>query len=207
VFLEFLCVRYVILFSYCVGKISFTNLKHREVHVVIVPLPRVFWILFEDVGGFSSGLDMRTDVQYSVPERLLTKLFPVPWGVTTIVSNTSAYRNQNPNTHYTKHLRAGQHPCDSVSILCIYLLLKFHVDAWCLKWAATALATRYGTDGPGTESRWGGGGGAIITVPVQTGPGAYPASYTMCTGSLPRVKRPGRGVDHPPHLAPRLKEE
>jgi len=28
----------------------------------------------------------------------------------------------------------------------------------------------------------------------------------MGTGSFPGVKRPGRGVDHPPHLAPRLKE-
>ena len=29
----------------------------------------------------------------------------------------------------------------------------------------------------------------------------------MGTGSLPGVKRPGRGVDHPLHLAPRLKKE
>ena len=27
---------------------------------------------------------------------------------------------------------------------------------------------------------------------------AYPASYTMGTGSFLGVKRPGRGVDHPP---------
>jgi hypothetical protein len=33
---------------------------------------------------------------------------------------------------------------------------------------------------------------------VQTGPGAYPASYTMGTGSFPGVKRLGRGADHPP---------
>jgi len=29
----------------------------------------------------------------------------------------------------------------------------------------------------------------------------------MGTGSFSGVKRPGRGVDHPPHLAPRLKKE
>jgi len=29
----------------------------------------------------------------------------------------------------------------------------------------------------------------------------------MGTGSFPGVKRPGRGVDHPPHLASRLKKE
>jgi hypothetical protein len=44
--------------------------------------------------------------------------------------------------------------------------------------------------------------GARFSAHVQTGPGAQPASYTMGTGSFPGVKRPGRGVDHPPHLAP-----
>jgi hypothetical protein len=42
---------------------------------------------------------------------------------------------------------------------------------------------------------------------VQTGPEAKPAYYTMGTGSLPGIRRQGRGVDHPPHLAPRLKKE
>jgi hypothetical protein len=46
-----------------------------------------------------------------------------------------------------------------------------------------------------------------FTAPVQTGPGAHPASCTIGTGSFPGVKRPGRGVDHPPHLAPKLKNE
>jgi hypothetical protein len=32
------------------------------------------------------------------------------------------------------------------------------------------------------------------------------ASCTTGTGSFPGVKRSGRGVDHPPHLAPRLKK-
>ena len=49
--------------------------------------------------------------------------------------------------------------------------------------------------------------GAIFSAPVQTCPGAHPASYTMCAGFLLGVKRPERGVDHPPLLAPRLKEE
>jgi hypothetical protein len=47
----------------------------------------------------------------------------------------------------------------------------------------------YGLDGPGIESRW----GARISAPVQTGPGAHPASCTMGTGSFPGVKY-GRGV-------------
>jgi hypothetical protein len=39
--------------------------------------------------------------------------------------------------------------------------------------------------------------GARIFAPVQTGPGAYPASCTIGTGSFPGVKRQGRGADHP----------
>jgi hypothetical protein len=44
-------------------------------------------------------------------------------------------------------------------------------------------------------------------TPVQNGLGADPASYTVGTGILQGVKRPGRGVDHPPHLTLRLKKE
>ena len=40
--------------------------------------------------------------------------------------------------------------------------------------------------------------GARFSAPVQTGSKAHPASCTMGTGSFPRVKRPGRGVDHLP---------
>ena len=67
--------------------------------------------------------------------------------------------------------------------------------------SSVGVATRYGLDGPAIESRW----GARLSAPIQTGPGAHPASYIMGTGSFPGVKRPGRGVDHPPHPAPMLK--
>jgi len=40
-----------------------------------------------------------------------------------------------------------------------------------------------------------------FSAPVQTGPEAHPASYTMGTGSFRELKRPGRGVDHPSYLA------
>jgi hypothetical protein len=39
--------------------------------------------------------------------------------------------------------------------------------------------------------------GARFSAPVQNGPRAQPASYTVGTGSFPGVKRPGRGGDHP----------
>ena len=47
---------------------------------------------------------------------------------------------------------------------------------------------------------------AIFSADVQTGPGAYPASCTMGTGSFPGVKRPGRDVDHPPSSSVEFKE-
>jgi len=48
--------------------------------------------------------------------------------------------------------------------------------------------------------------GARFYAPVYTSPGAHPASYTMGTGCFPGVKRPGLDVDHPPHLAPKLRK-
>ena len=48
---------------------------------------------------------------------------------------------------------------------------------------------------------------ARFSTLFQTGRGAYPVSYKMGAGSFPGVKRPGRGVDHPHHLQPRLKKE
>ena len=54
--------------------------------------------------------------------------------------------------------------------------------------SSVGIATGCGLDGPGIESRWG-----RNFPPVQTGPGAHPASCTMGTGSSPGVKC-GRGV-------------
>ena len=60
--------------------------------------------------------------------------------------------------------------------------------------SSVGIATGYGLDGPGIESRW----GARFSTPVQTGPGAHPASCTMDTGSFPGVKS-GRRVTLTPH--------
>ena len=49
-------------------------------------------------------------------------------------------------------------------------------------------------------------GWARYSAPVQTGPGAHPAFYTMDTGSYPEIKRPRRGVDHPPPSSADVKE-
>ena len=50
------------------------------------------------------------------------------------------------------------------------------------------IRTDYGLDGPGSNP-----GGGRDFPPVQTGPGAYPASCKMGTRSYPGVKC-GRGV-------------
>jgi hypothetical protein len=68
---------------------------------------------------------------------------------------------------------------------------------------SVGLATRYELDAPGIESRW----GARFSAPAMTGPESHPTSCTMGTGSFSGVKRPVLGVDHPPHLVPRLKKD
>ena len=60
--------------------------------------------------------------------------------------------------------------------------------------SSVGIATDYGLDCPGIESRWG-----EIFTPVQTGPGAHPTSCTMGTGSFLGVKS-GRGVTLNPRL-------
>jgi len=63
--------------------------------------------------------------------------------------------------------------------------LSFFMPAFCLgvgQDIAVGIATRYGLDGPGVESRW---GGARFSAPVHTGPGAHTASFTIGTGSVP----------------------
>jgi hypothetical protein len=67
--------------------------------------------------------------------------------------------------------------------------------------SSVSIATHYGLDALGIESRWG------QDFPrVQAGPGAHPASCTIGTGSFPGVKRPGHGVDHPSQSSAEVKE-
>jgi hypothetical protein len=70
--------------------------------------------------------------------------------------------------------------------------------------SSVGIATVYGLDGTGIESRW----GARFSAPVQTSPGAHPASCTMRTGSFPGVNS-GRGVTLNPHhlLVPLVMKE
>ena len=65
--------------------------------------------------------------------------------------------------------------------------------------SSVGLVTRYGLDGPGIESRRG------TNFPYLSRP-AQPASFAMGTGSFPGVKRPGRGVNHPPLSSAEVKK-
>ena len=59
--------------------------------------------------------------------------------------------------------------------------------------SSVGIATRYGLDGPGIESRW----RRDFPHPSGSALGAHPASYTMGTGSFSGLKWPGRGAVHP----------
>ena len=69
---------------------------------------------------------------------------------------------------------------------------------------SVGISTSYGLEGPRIESRW----GRDFRRPSRPAVGpTHPTSYTMGTVSFPGVKMPGRGVDHPTHLALRLKKD
>ena len=69
--------------------------------------------------------------------------------------------------------------------------------------SSVGIATCYGLDGPGIESGW------ERDFPHQSRPalGSPKPPIQWVPLLTPGVKRLGRGVDHPPHLAPRLKKE
>ena len=68
--------------------------------------------------------------------------------------------------------------------------------------SSVGIATPYGLDGPGIESRW----RARFSAPVQTGTGAYKPLIQWVPGLFLEGKRPGRGVDHPPSSSAEVKE-
>jgi hypothetical protein len=73
-------------------------------------------------------------------------------------------------------------PCLSVG-LCVFSYVTLHIKC---RYSDSLRAGRSGDRIPV---------GARFSTPVQTGPGVHPAPYTMGTGSFPRVKRPGRGLE------------
>jgi hypothetical protein len=69
--------------------------------------------------------------------------------------------------------------------------------------SSVGIVTRYGLYDPMIETLR----GRDFYAPVQTGPVTNPNSYTTRTAFFfPGVKRPGRGVDHLPHLYGEVKK-
>ena len=81
-----------------------------------------------------------------------------------------------------------------------YLLLS--IEIWGRD-SSGGIANLYELDGPGIESRW----GWVIPHPSRPALGPKQPPIQWVPGVFPGVKRPGRGVDHLPHLAPRLRKE
>ena len=87
-------------------------------------------------------------------------------------------------------------------ILCtVFLYCFLYVYLFlCGPGSVVGIATAYGPDGSGIESRW----WARFSAPVQTGPDAHPASCTMGTGTFPGVRCGRRVMLSPqPLLVPR----
>ena len=68
--------------------------------------------------------------------------------------------------------------------------------------SSVGIATGYGLERSGDRIPV----GPRFSASVQTGPVAHPASYKIGTGTFAGVKRPGRGVDHPPLSSAEVKE-
>jgi len=67
--------------------------------------------------------------------------------------------------------------------------------------SVVGIATRYGLDGAGIAFRKRRG---FPCRPERSG--AHPASYTLGTGSVPGVKRPGREINHIPPSSADIEE-
>jgi hypothetical protein len=87
--------------------------------------------------------------------------------------------------------------CGPISIIIIIIIIII------IMWSGTAYSDplRAGRSGDRIPVD------ARFSTPVQTGPGAHPASCAMGTGSFPGVKRLECGVTTHPHLAPRVKKD
>jgi hypothetical protein len=94
---------------------------------------------------------------------------------------------------YARDMRKWKH--DILSLIIQQILMKFYI--YLSRYSDWLRAGRSGDRIP-MEARF--------SAPVQTGPGAHPASYTMVTVFFPGVKRLGRGLDHAPPSNAEVKE-
>ena len=69
--------------------------------------------------------------------------------------------------------------------------------------SSVGITTGYGLEGPGIESRC----GRNFPHPSRLSLGPTQSPIQWVPGLFSGVKRPGRGVEHPSHKAPRLQKE
>jgi hypothetical protein len=90
--------------------------------------------------------------------------------------------------------------CFHCVLFCVFLYFKF---IWILEFkghsSSVSVATRYGLDGPGIASQR----GEIFRTRSERPRGPPSLLQDWNRFSIPGVKRPERGVNHPPHPAPR----
>jgi hypothetical protein len=153
-------------------------------------------------------------------------LVPRDFDLVSMETNSKPTINQCPAISYTRHTRQNlQYEirlCElawncavirTCGWLALELLWMYLNASWncCRNYVLTVgrhssveIATRYGLDGLGIESRW----GRDFPHPSTPTLGPTEPLIQWVPGFFPWVKRRGRGVDHPPpHLAPRLKKE
>jgi hypothetical protein len=90
---------------------------------------------------------------------------------------------------------------------CIHVLRVFiHIYTYSIvgRDSSVGIATRYGPDGPGIESPV---GGEIFRTRPSRPWGPPSLLYNGYWNSFPVVKRPGRGVKHPPQSRAEVKEK
>ena len=92
-------------------------------------------------------------------------------------------------------LDSDQHCINKINLPCAWFIITTHILMW-----AGIPGLRAGLSGDHIRL------GARLSILVQTGPRAHPASYTMGTGCLPGVKWLRRGVDHPPPSSAEVQE-
>ena len=93
---------------------------------------------------------------------------------------------------FFKKMNAGHEHLIGTKIQNKYCTLPYTVNVGPVAQSVQLVATGWMVRGSNP------GGGARFSAPIQTGPGAQPASCTMGTGSFPGVKS-GRGVTLTPH--------
>jgi hypothetical protein len=83
----------------------------------------------------------------------------------------------------------------------MFCSLLVNKDLLLFRWCV-GIATRYGLDGRGIETRW----RPDFPHPSTEALGPIQPPVQWVPGLLPGIERPGRGVDHPPRSGAEVKE-